>query len=477
MKKIKNKILFIAAFIVFVLAVLGIWIFFRPQAAESCSTVAVYRDANYGGTSACLAPGNYNVAALKVKGITNDSLSSVKIPSGMKAILYENDNFGGYTLSLTSNTSDLSYYTLRTGFIRQTWNDEASSIKVSYTTCPQPTSETRTLDCPVGQIGSIIQTRNKGPIPDCVWGDWKETSNTCENPPPPRPAPKVNLKANGSQGTISINYESTVKLSRLPSSADSCTASGDWSGGKDDEGGSWTSEKLTSKKTYTLTCKGNGSASETVIVEVKAQVVTPPVEPPVEPPVVEEPPPVVTPESTPEEDPVVETPTENNTPQETPEPTPETATPNTTPESTNQENPNSTNEPSQTGTELSPTQISSQTNTESQQESIWTNVWIWVAAGLILLFVGIYLFIRIRQYSLTGEDLVASYENPLKKTTPANTSSGENPSIQSPGPTETREAPPPQKAKAVPSSKAKPPSNIPMAQTGEGLPDDDMDID
>ncbi len=84
----------------------------------------------------------------------------------------------------------------------------------------------------------------------------------------PGSAPLVDIKANGEDGPISINYNSSANLSWTSTNTDSCTASGDWSGSKDTSGSEPTGN-LSSNKTYTLSCTGlTGTASDSVEVNV-----------------------------------------------------------------------------------------------------------------------------------------------------------------------------------------------------------------
>ena len=48
--------------------------------------------------------------------------------------------------------------------------------------CASPLTETQTLSCPTGQLGSITQTHTKSAYPSCSWGAWTTTSNTCYTP-------------------------------------------------------------------------------------------------------------------------------------------------------------------------------------------------------------------------------------------------------------------------------------------------------
>jgi uncharacterized repeat protein (TIGR01451 family) len=84
--------------------------------------------------------------------------------------------------------------------------------------------------------------------------------------------PTVNIKANGSNGPISIPRNSSATLSWNSSDADSCYASGAWSGNKA-LSGSQSTGSLTSSRTYTLTCTGpEGSVSDSVRVNVGTEV-------------------------------------------------------------------------------------------------------------------------------------------------------------------------------------------------------------
>lgn len=82
--------------------------------------VHIYQDINYGGRSASLGVGNYNLASLNAKGFYNDDLTSVRVPSGYKVTLYWDDNFSGSSKVLTGDTN----------YVGNDWNDKASSIKV-----------------------------------------------------------------------------------------------------------------------------------------------------------------------------------------------------------------------------------------------------------------------------------------------------------------------------------------------------------
>ena len=81
--------------------------------------------------------------------------------------------------------------------------------------------------------------------------------------------PTVDLKANNSNGPITIPYNTAATLSWTSTNATFCAASGDWSGSKALSGSESTGNLITNK-TYTITCTGSGgSAADSVIVNVQ----------------------------------------------------------------------------------------------------------------------------------------------------------------------------------------------------------------
>jgi len=93
-----------------------------------------------------------------------------------------------------------------------------------------------------------------------------QVSSTSE---PILPHPEVSIKANDSDGPISIDYNSSVIISWTSINASSCTASNGWSGEKPISG-SEAMENLTSSQVYTITCKGpGGEGTDTIVVEIK----------------------------------------------------------------------------------------------------------------------------------------------------------------------------------------------------------------
>jgi hypothetical protein len=86
----------------------------------------IYADSNYGGSFQYLAPGNYDVSALK---IGNDALSSLKVPTGLKVTLYRDASFQNAIGTYTSDTPLFPGFSLF-GKTFRPFDNQTSSIKV-----------------------------------------------------------------------------------------------------------------------------------------------------------------------------------------------------------------------------------------------------------------------------------------------------------------------------------------------------------
>ena len=92
---------------------------------QNSAHVTVYKDCGFRGKSRALAVGEYR--DVRDLNLGNDSISSMRVPNGMQITLYKNERFGGEAVYLDRNISCLD----------KRWNDEASSLKVTYTNQPQ----------------------------------------------------------------------------------------------------------------------------------------------------------------------------------------------------------------------------------------------------------------------------------------------------------------------------------------------------
>ena len=118
------------------------------------------------------------------------------------------------------------------------------------------------LISPNSQYTIRVQAQNPY---NASWFDLSGTNKTirCSLPP------SVDLKANNQDGTIRLTSPAQYSLSWTSTNADTCSASGNWSGSKSQTGSSNYSGITVGTFTYTLTCSNPiGSASDSVTVIV-----------------------------------------------------------------------------------------------------------------------------------------------------------------------------------------------------------------
>jgi hypothetical protein len=88
-----------------------------PGIGVGPTRVVIYSDRDYQGTSQELEPGRYDVNQV---AIGNDRLSSLKVPSGLRVILYEHGGFQGRSKVFASDTP----------YVGDDFNDFASSLEI-----------------------------------------------------------------------------------------------------------------------------------------------------------------------------------------------------------------------------------------------------------------------------------------------------------------------------------------------------------
>jgi peptidyl-Asp metalloendopeptidase len=84
-------------------------------------SVKIFQHCAFGGYSATLPVGSYNLSRLTSLGVTDNDLSSIQVPGGFRVTLYQNDGLTGNSIVKTQNESC---------FTTQQFNDVVSSIKV-----------------------------------------------------------------------------------------------------------------------------------------------------------------------------------------------------------------------------------------------------------------------------------------------------------------------------------------------------------
>lgn len=96
---------------------------FVPAKSSTSSTVNFYKHCSYGGYNIALGIGGYTTADLVAAGITDNDISSLKVPADLKVTLYDDNNYRGTTYTATGA---VNVSCLPSGF-----NDKASSLIIS----------------------------------------------------------------------------------------------------------------------------------------------------------------------------------------------------------------------------------------------------------------------------------------------------------------------------------------------------------
>ncbi len=100
---------------------------------------------------------------------------------------------------------------------------------------------------------------------DTMYGQNRTFTTECGN----NTSPTVDIKVNNYDGPITITSNYAATLTWTSQNANSCTASGDWSGSKSISGSESTGN-LTSSRTYTITCTGTGgSVSDSATIYIQ----------------------------------------------------------------------------------------------------------------------------------------------------------------------------------------------------------------
>ena len=91
-----------------------------PRAPRAAG-IKVFQHCNYGGYGVTLDVGDYDLSAFRALGIRNDDLSSIRVPPGYKATIYEHSGFQGRRRVLTADDEC---------FVNSRFNDIVSAIRV-----------------------------------------------------------------------------------------------------------------------------------------------------------------------------------------------------------------------------------------------------------------------------------------------------------------------------------------------------------
>lgn len=91
------------------------------------SRPAVFQHINYQGYKAYLPEGKIILSDLNRLGVYNDDITGIKVPNGYEVVIYQDDNFQGYSYVLDRDCNTLVDIMMTDSV---TWNDQISSIEV-----------------------------------------------------------------------------------------------------------------------------------------------------------------------------------------------------------------------------------------------------------------------------------------------------------------------------------------------------------
>jgi hypothetical protein len=143
----------------------GSWTFNAYDQTTTANGPAVlYLDCYFAGKAVALPVGNYSLPDLIVRGIPNDSVSSLRVKNGYRAILYWDTDFGGSSLVKTADDSCL---------VDDGWNDKLSSVSI------QPITTKIEAETYFSSSGVISESCSEGTlnVGSIETGDWMAYSN------------------------------------------------------------------------------------------------------------------------------------------------------------------------------------------------------------------------------------------------------------------------------------------------------------
>lgn len=223
--------------------------------------------------------GDYRTVFEFIDTNTNGVAPSGGLTLGSNGILYgltsgitaQNPELGiagtAYAMQLTSSVTATVSVSPDTVPLGQTftvsWNAPgATSCQFGQDSTTQPGSGSFTTGgSTIGAAGPVVYQL------DCATPNGNTTASVVETVYLPAPTVKISLT------TSSITVGESISLTWSSTNADTCQASGDWSGQQDTEGTSSESPASPGKYTYTITCtntKGTASASASLTASAKA---------------------------------------------------------------------------------------------------------------------------------------------------------------------------------------------------------------
>lgn len=94
---------------------------YEIENAVPTTGVSVFQHCNFDGYSVMLTPGDYTTQALAALGVRDNDVSSIRVPVGYKATLFDGDNFVGNSVVRTEEDNCL---------VDEQFNDKLSSLRI-----------------------------------------------------------------------------------------------------------------------------------------------------------------------------------------------------------------------------------------------------------------------------------------------------------------------------------------------------------
>ena len=99
----------------------------RARRPPSSAAAQLFVDRDYGGASATLTEGSYNIQKLAAPdSVGNDTVSSLLVAVGYSVTVYTDADFGGASTTFTADTP----------YVGDDFNDKISSVQVTATSKP-----------------------------------------------------------------------------------------------------------------------------------------------------------------------------------------------------------------------------------------------------------------------------------------------------------------------------------------------------
>ncbi|WP_221409740.1 carbohydrate-binding protein [Pseudochryseolinea flava] len=165
-----------------------------PVASNGVATF--YKDCNYAGTAVSVPAGDYTLSALVSRGIVNDDISSLRVNAGYEVVLYEHDNYGGASITITGDNSCL---------VGAGWNDRASSIRVRSAASASQTIQAENYSAMLGVQTEV--TTDAGGGSNVGWietNDWM-AYNSINFPSTGAYLIEYRVASGGTGGTLSLD--------------------------------------------------------------------------------------------------------------------------------------------------------------------------------------------------------------------------------------------------------------------------------